>query len=314
MIAAWNRFFHEPIDPRIPALIRVGYASLVLVNLVSWYPYLEMWFGEGGVLPGQLGYAGGYQWSVLAWVPNTDAALQICFWIFALQTLCLLLGFASRFSAISVFVWLVSFQHRNPFIWDGEDKVLRLIGFFLMFMPLAEIWSVDACLWGRAAKEGTDTSYVSHSSGWALRMLQYVMVLIMLATGLWKLSGESWRDGTALYYVARIDDLFGRFPVPHYLFDTPWTVRAMTWLVLAAELLIPILIWFRDGRRFALLLLLGFHLSNEYAMHLFLFHWIMLCGWLSFLKAEDLDAAASLWRKLTGRHSANGSQAAPGAT
>ena len=51
MIAAWNRFFHEPADPRIPALIRIGYASLVLINLVAWFPYLEMWFGETGVLP-----------------------------------------------------------------------------------------------------------------------------------------------------------------------------------------------------------------------------------------------------------------------
>lgn len=301
MISAWNRFFHEPSDPRIPAMIRIGFAGLVLMNLIAWFPYLELWFGETGVLPASLGYLSAYQWSVLAAVPPTHFALQVCFWIFALQTLCLLFGFASRFSAVSVFVWLVSFQNRNQLILDGEDDVLRLISFFLIFMPLAEVWSVDAWLW--RSKDGTglrDKSqpYSSKYSPWAVRMLQYVMVTIMLATGLWKAAGEPWRDGTALYYVARIDDLFGRFPVPHYLFDTPWTVRAMTWTVLYVELVIPFLIWIPQARRFSLLVLLAFHLSNEWTMQLFLFHWIMLCGWMSFLKREDLDAVANVWRRV----------------
>lgn len=311
MIAAWNRFFHQPSDPRIPALIRIGVAGLVLINLIAWYPYLEMWFGEPGVLPGDVwknpdeNSAPLFQpWSLLAVVPRGHAALLVCYTLFLLQTVCLLGGFASRFSAASVFVWLVSFQNRNVMILDGEDDVLRIISFLLIFMPLAEVWSVDAWLRQRGGKqkpsEITEPPYPSHCSPWAVRMLQYFMVLVMFATGLYKLAGEPWRDGTALYYVARIDDLFGRFPVPHYLFDTPWTVRAMTWCVLYVELAIPFLIWIPKARRFSLIVLLGFHLSNEWAMHLFLFHWIMLCGWLSFLQREDLEAVAIFWRRATG--------------
>lgn len=301
MIAAWNRFFHEPADPRIPALLRVGYASVVLINLVAWFPYLEMWYGETGVLPRDLASLRTFQWSLLLHVPRGLLPLQICLGIFAVQTVCLLLGVASRFSAASVFVWLVSFHNRNQLILDGEDDVLRILGFLLIFMPLAEVWSVDAWRRGDQTKVSgaAASSYQSRCSPWAVRMLQFVMVLIMFATGIWKLTGAPWRDGTALYYVARIDDLFGRFPVPHYLFDTPWTVRAMTWSVLYVELAIPFLIWVPKARRFALLVLLGFHLSNEWAMHLFLFHWIMLCGWMSFLKREDLEAVARFWRRVT---------------
>lgn len=304
MIAAWHRFFHEPSDPRIPALVRTCFAGLVLVNLTALLPYLEMWYGETGVLPGNLNYLDSYQWSLLG-LARSSLTLQLCFWIFVLQTLCLLIGFASRFSAASVFVWLVSFQNRNQMILDGEDDVMRIVGFLLIFMPLAEVWSVDAWLWrkegGAKPSKDDEQPYPSHCSPWAVRMLQYFMVLVMFATGLWKLAGWPWRDGTALYYVARIDDLWGRFPVPHYLFDTPWTVRAMTWSVLYVELAIPFLIWIPKARRFSLLVLLAFHLSNEWAMHLFLFHWIMLCGWMSFLKREDFDALAGVWRKWTAR-------------
>ena len=107
MIAAWNRFFHQPSDPRIPALIRIGVASLVLVNLIAWYPYLEMWFGETGVLPGDTWRTPTRvlrpcsPWSLLAMVPRGHAALQACYLLFVLQAVCLLCGFASRFSAAS---------------------------------------------------------------------------------------------------------------------------------------------------------------------------------------------------------------------
>jgi hypothetical protein len=303
MIAAWNRFFHEPGDPRVPALIRICFAAIVLVNLTALYPYLEMWYGEKGVLPSDLTYLDSYQWSLLG-LARSSLSLQLCYWIFVMQTLCLLVGFGSRFSAASVFVWLVSFQNRNQMILDGEDDVMRIVGFLLIFMPLAEVWSADAWWWQKkdaAQLPAKDSSpYSSRYSPWAVRLLQYFMVLVMFATGLYKLSGAPWRDGTALYYVARIDDLWGRFPVPHYFFDTPWTVRAMTWSVLYVELAIPFLIWFPQARRFSLLVLLAFHLSNEWAMHLFLFHWIMLCGWLSFLKREDFDAVARAWHRARG--------------
>jgi vitamin K-dependent gamma-carboxylase-like protein len=103
-----------------------------------------------------------------------------------------------------------------------------------------------------------------------------------------KLAGDEWIDGTALYYVSRLDDFFGRFPIPAWLFDTPWVVAPMTWGVLIVELAVPMLIWFKETRRWCLLATVLFHLANEWTMHLFLFHWIMLVGWLSFLTTDDL--------------------------
>lgn len=293
------------MDPRIPALIRIGYALLVLVNLAALYPNLELWFGESGVLPRKV-FLEDYNpalWTLLLWVPPGHVALELCFWVFVAHAVCLLLGIGSRFSAAATFVWLVSFQNRNDLILDGEDKVMRLIGFLLIFMPLAEVFSIDSRLWPRENK-GQTTEGESGPSPWAVRVLQFLMVLIMFATGLCKVVGAPWQDGTALYYVARIDDLFGRFPIPHFLFDTPWIVRLLTWSVVVAELLIPITIWIPALRRASLVALLAFHLSNEYTMQLFLFHWIMLCGWISFLSTEDLNWFTGLLRRFRGEKAA----------
>jgi hypothetical protein len=47
------------------------------------------------------------------------------------------------------------------------------------------------------------------------------------------------------------------------------------------------LIWFRETRRLALALVVLFHLANEWTMHLHLFHWVMLVGWLAFVQPQD---------------------------
>jgi hypothetical protein len=33
--------------------------------------------------------------------------------------------------------------------------------------------------------------------------------------------------------------------------------------------------------------LIAFHLANEWTMNLFLFHWLMVCGWLAFVSPDD---------------------------
>ena len=53
---------------------------------------------------------------------------------------------------------------------------------------------------------------------------------------------------------------------------------------------------FRETRLPCLLVAALFHLGCDYAMNLFLFQWIMLVGWMSFLTSDDLDRIAGLMR------------------
>jgi hypothetical protein len=288
----WNAFFHTPADPRVCALIRIGYAALVLVNLAVLYRHLDEFFGETGVLPYDVSRLINDPdcWTVLGWLPRTRPALHACFWVFVAQTVCLLLGVASRLNAVCVFIWLVSFQNRNVLVLDGEDSVFRLIGFFLILMPLGQVWAIDALFRPKTAER--------IASGWALRLLQIQMAIIYFSAALLKLQGDPWIDGTALYYVSRLDDYFGRFPLPDFLFDAPSAVKLLTWSVIAVEFFVSILVWFRETRLACLLVAVLFHLACDYSMNLFLFHWIMLVGWTSFLTGDDLDR---LWKWLKPR-------------
>jgi uncharacterized membrane protein YphA (DoxX/SURF4 family) len=289
--AGWQAFFHEPCDARGSALVRMMFAVLVALNLATLYPRLDHWFTADGVLPAEASRAvvSAESWSLLWLLPDTSAAVHACFWIALAQTALLGAGCLSRLNALGVFVWLVSFQTRNSLITDGEDDVFKMIAFCLIWMPSGRCWSLDA--WLRRRRQST-TSGAGHldcaAPAWGVRLLQLLMAMIFLSAGVSKLDGDAWLDGTALYYVARLDDFFGRFPVPDWPFDTPWAVAVLTWSVVIVELTVPLLIWFPETRRACLAAVLLFHLGNEWTMHLFLFHWIMLCGWLSFVTPDDL--------------------------
>ena len=283
----WNAFFHRPADGRVCAAIRVVYAGLVLIHLAVLYPDLVRWFTAEGVLPYEMSRetASAYTWTVLGWLPDTPAAVRLAYWVAVTHAVLLLVGFFPRVNAFFLFVWMVSFQVRNTVINDGEDTLLRMLGFLMIWLPSGRCWSVSALLrrWW-LGRSNADCLV----PGWPLRLVQIEMAVMFLSSGLMKLSGDAWLNGTAMYYVSRLDDFFGRLPVPAWLFDTPGVVAVITWAVVAAELCIPVLIWFRETRPWCLLALLVFHLANEWTMHLFLFHWLMLCGWMAFVRVEDL--------------------------
>lgn len=287
--AGWNKFLHAPIDARRFAIVRIGFALLILIYMAVLYPDLEKWYGPTGLYPAEVEAEAALpqQWTVLHWLPadaeQADVWLHRVFWLHIACTLMLLFGIASRVNALLVFVLLVSWQNRNPLILDGEDSVFRLVGFYLVLMPSGRTWSVDRWLFHQS-KDACPLA-----PAWPLRLLQLQMVVIFVAAALFKLGGSAWLDGTALSYVVRLDDTFGRFRVPSLPFEIPLLVRLMTWTVVAVELIAPLFLWFRETRRWALLLIVLFHLSNEYAMCLFLFHWIMLVGWSTFLTSADLS-------------------------
>jgi hypothetical protein len=303
----WLRFFHAPADGRVAALVRVGFALCVLASMAVLYPDLERWFTAGGVLSAadSREVADPLAWSLLWHLPETPRVVTACFWITVAHAVLLLIGLLPRVNAACLYVWLLSWQHRNPLLVDGEDTLMKLLAFYLVFIPSARVWSVQQLFgWLWFAPRTTDSAPANAAPaepgsippryaipGWSMRLLQIQMSLMLLATGLGKLQGTTWVDGTALYYAARLDDFFGRFPVPAWPFDEPWSVAGLTWGVLVAELSLPLFVWFRETRRPALVLIVLFHLANEWTMHLFLFHWLMLVGWLSFLDSSDFPRA-----------------------
>jgi hypothetical protein len=313
---AWARFLRGGPSREVLALIRIGFASVVLANFLLVLPDVEAWWSEQGWFPLRMSLqlTDPHVWSLLQVLPATNAVLWTCYALAVTHAALLLIGLYSRINALAVFVWLISFQHRNFMVTDGEDTVMRLLSFFLVFTPLAERYSLDALL--RKKRPARARSWLPEPR-WGRRFLQLLPVLIVLSAGLEKLDGDVWWSGEALYYVTKLDDMFTASWLPRFLVDSPSALRVGTWLALAVEIGAPILIWFRETRRFALIALVLLHLGMMSLMNLFLFQPLMLLLWAShattsellWLRERLLSTLRILVRFFAGTHSARASHA-----
>jgi hypothetical protein len=293
---AWNALFFAERDPRLAGVLRIGYGILLLINLVMWAPDLRLWFSETGLLPlaAAREIVNEHAPTVLGWI-STDAWMWACYGILVTAAVLLTLGWHTRIQAIIVLFGLTSFQNRNYTIVDGEDTLFRMFAFYLALCPAGWAFSLDARR--RTHRGGTEAQPIP----WGLRLFQVQMTVIYLSSAIEKtrgrawLEGTDWTRGTALYYVSRLDDAFGKFPVPAFAFETLWLVKLMTWSVLILEWGLPVLLWWKRTRRVALVVAILFHLSIEYSMNLFLFHWLMILGLLSFAEFDELRWPP--WRK-----------------
>ncbi|MFN0007176.1 MAG: HTTM domain-containing protein [Planctomycetota bacterium] len=290
---AFDGFFFSPLDTRACAVLRIGVAVCVIVELLVLSGDLERWFGEGGVLPlaASRGLVDPHALSPFEWLPASSSALRIAFGLALGQAVLLLLGIWPRFQALGLLIWLQAFQVRNMLILDGSGIVLRTFAFYLVFMPSANAFSVPAWL---ARRRGAPLACVRPA--WGLVLLRFQMGLIYVGSAWEKLNGSDWIDGSALYYVSRLDDNFSHGPILDSVFSSLAVCRFLTWGTLAIEILLPILLWFAGTRRLGILLGVLFHLALGMTMNLFLFPWVMIIGLLAFLETDDFERFAR-WRR-----------------
>jgi Vitamin K-dependent gamma-carboxylase len=282
----FDRFLFESCDPRFCPLFRILISLNLVVITIVWMLDAQLWFTDDGVLRAETSWEMSLknQLSVLYLFPSTTTVVSTFLGILLFQSLLMLVGCWSRVQAMCIYIWLTSFHHRNPIICDGEDTVLRLFVFFMIFMPLDCRWS----LLRRILKPNHPPQPLSYASGWALRLVQLELTAIYFSTAWCKAHGSTWQDGTALYYVSRMQDVFGRLWLPGGMWEMLWLVKMLTWGVLIAEMILPFALWLRPTRRLAVGLGLFLHLSIEYAMNLFMFEWIMMAGLITFLAIKPL--------------------------
>jgi hypothetical protein len=197
-----------------------------------------------------------------------------------LAILALLVGYQTRVASVLVWVCLVSMHHRNVYLLNSGDHLMRTLSFFLMFAPAGRAYSIDRLL---RRRRGLDPPGVAYIVPWAQRLLQLQVCVMYFIAVLHKLAGPRWLNGTAAYFIVRLDE-FHRFPVPDFV-KTLWFSRWATWSSLAVEAAFPWLVWIRPLRPYVLLAGVLLHLSLEYTMNIPFFQWVVVSTYFLFLDA-----------------------------
>lgn len=285
LVRSWNGFFFTPQLATTIGLYRILYGLLVIADLILLRPSWLTWYGPKGFITLETVYkvsTPGPRINFFEILPKTDFAVNVFFWVSLLVAISLTLGYMTRFSAVAVFMCLSSIQERNFYILNSGDSLLRIISFIMMFAPAGAAFSIDRIL--RMRRGRGDTALRLYSP-WAQRLIQIQLAVLYFATFYWKTIGTKWMDGTALYYVLRLD-AFRRFPMP--IINSMWIVKSLTWGTLLIEFALGVLVWFKELRYPVLIAGLCLHLGIEYSMNIPMFEWIMMATFLTFVEPEDL--------------------------
>jgi hypothetical protein len=295
---AWNKFFFAPQSPIPISLFRILYGSLIVATLILLSPDWLTWYGVHAwvSLPTMLKLAQGARINLFTVMPQSDAWAEGLFWVFLASAVSLTIGFVSRISSVVVFVCLTSIHQRNLYIIHSGDTFMRAAGFFLMFAPAGAALSVDRLIRVRTGKEEPE---IRPRAPWAQRMIQFEMALVYFITFCWKSTGGGWIKGDALYYITKLEE-FRRFPVPSWM-QHPLLLKLGTWLTLAVEFSLGVLVWFKDLRYIVLAFGVVFHLTIEYSLNVPLFEWEIMSAYVLFVDADDLMRAGRWIREHTAR-------------
>jgi hypothetical protein len=269
--------------------LRSGLGLLVLAWAVSVAPDLLDLYGPRGVLPVPPPRPG--QPDLFGWFPTTRALLAgwACL---AASAACLAAGWRVRLAAPLCWLLLCAFHARNPHVLNAGDSLLRILttylALYLVFTPGARAGpSLRGWLRGDAFRP---------EPVWPLRLVQIQLSLIYLASALDKLRGETWRDGSAVYWALRIEEL-QRFPLPTWLTESAAPVAVLSYGTLLLELALPGLLWWKRTRFAAIALGIALHVGFDYALRIGFFSWAMLLAYLAFVPPASMALALGRLRQ-----------------
>ncbi len=199
------------------------------------------------------------------WMDVVDPAwMNLVQTIFTLAAICFIFGLGTRVTSVIVWFADICYIQRNPAMLFGVDTMMNVLLLYLMIGPSGAALSLDRLIsrWWSGAKSrffpGSPPAHYSPtpepriSANLALRMMQIHLCIIYFISGVSKLQGVSWWNGTAVWNVLGNFE-FAPMHLPIYvaalrflghnqlLFDTFITSAGM--FTLAFEISYPFMIW-----------------------------------------------------------------------
>lgn len=289
-------FWFRPVDDRVYALWRVGFALVALLNLVDLWPHRASFLSENGIVDRETFMGPPFdplRWSVFEWV-GSEGSVTVVFFIVAAALVCLGIGWWPRVMIAIVFAWQISYTYRAVPVIHGWDILLRIQAFLLLFSPLGPSLSA----WWKRGHRGEIVgramgAMVAEAPRYGLLLVQWQVAVVYWQTAWVKVADISWRNGEFLSYF--MISIYSRFQSPAWA-DRVMLSSILTYATLAIELAIPLLLWNRKTRWLGFLLGAGLHLSILAVAKVWLFSLTVMVPYLAFLDGRDLDQVSAWWR------------------
>jgi predicted DCC family thiol-disulfide oxidoreductase YuxK len=291
-------------------------ASLMRVSLGVWaiYYYVLHWsvrrdlWGPGGVLPFEKFLETGPRINLFQWHPS-PLYFEAVYVAAIVVAAAVAVGYRSRLTVPLHWLAIWSLQERNQLLGDGGDNIMRIALLFLALVNTGACFSFDAARSLRAVRAAPDAGRwgwrraagafcernrpavaVIHNFGVLLILAQ--LSLLYLSTGLYKVMGELWQSGTALYYILRVDEF--SWPGAEAVYRNPYLVVLGTYGTVWFEVLFLPSLFNRWTRCATIVAGIAFHASIGLVMGLVTFAWSMVSIY-PLLVTDEEYAMADNW-------------------
>lgn len=281
--AAWNRFWFEPVPASTAALVRIAVGLVCLGWAVSLAPDIDAFYLHDGILP-RAGTTAGQPFQLGPLTTAPDWVIVVTWAILVVASALVVVGHWSRLPSIAMFLALVALQRRNPHVLNGGDALVRLLALYLIAIPAGAWLSLDH--WRRTR----DLSVVPKIAPWGLRLIQLQLCIVYLFAVWTKLSSRAWRDGSALSYVWRYETI-NRFVPPQLVIDSPALIQPMSLVSISIELAIPLLVWVRGARVWAIVAGIVLHLLIHTTLQVGFFSLAIFACYLAFVPPDRARSA-----------------------
>src|SRR5437762_9016485 len=302
LLRAWDSFWFTPALPHTLALVRICGGAMLLYTHAVWSLNLNAFLGRESwlnantaALLNQDSQGHNYAWSYLYYF-NSPALLWTvhiaALVVFAMLTV----GLFTRVTSILAWAITIAYCNRLTGTLFGLDQMNAFILTYLMVGDSGGVWSIDRWLATRRSDTGVLPVLAprmgpSIRTNIAVRLLQIHMCVIYLFGGIAKMRGETWWDGTALWYAfAQLE---------YQSLDMTWLVHYRWLLALLAHLTIfwetfyCFLIWPKLTRPVCLAMAVGVHLGIAMCLGMKTFGLVMIIGNVAFIYPQTVHDAVN---------------------
>ena len=217
----------------------------------------------------------------------SDMWLYLFYLLFIIILFLMALGLTNRFVSAVAFVLHLIFLQRNPTIVFGADVIASFWLFYLIFAKShKQVKWVHYFLHRRTGLISDRIVKGDWLNTMAIRFIQIQLCVIYMFSGLEKLKGQSWWEGTAIWEALSFYD----FAVVDFSFLLSWPLLSagLTVFTILFEIYFPVLVWYPRLRKISLLAGLVLHVGIAVCLNIYFFSFIMLSSYLLFIPSESL--------------------------
>lgn len=253
------------------AWFRMALYAFIFFRVFIYCYHFDILFSERNIIYHEARDVGAIN-NAAFFLTNHYSLFLACSFI-TLLVICAALGLFRRSNYISNFILWLSIVNINNFLYPSltsGDHLLNQLLFFNIFLS------------AKNARNAVINDIQTALHNGALISIKIQVCLAYSLAALYKLTDAGWLQGNAVYETFQIHEyssaFFASFPKV--------ICTVLSYLVLAYQLLFPIIIWQRPFKIYVLSLGMIQHLIIAFGMGLFSFGWIMIICYILFLKYD----------------------------